>query len=142
MAPRQGKDKFQPDKDALLTAFERKDGSHLVLLPVSGIKDVSTIFRHDGDGQIVINSQNDREQDGTLNIIAAVGKTMELAVAAVMYYARRLVTSYEAVEGQIGAENEAFLQDFKPEWVENWCKLLNTLRHSEYGVAEGLTLSR
>lgn len=120
LAPRQGKDKFQPDKDAILTAFERKDGSHLVLLPVSGIKDVLTIFRHDGDGQIVINSQNDREEDGTLNIVAAVGKTMELAVAAVMYYARRLVTAYEAAEGQMTAENEAFSQDFKPEWLENW----------------------
>ncbi|KAF1913813.1 raffinose synthase protein-like protein Sip1 [Ampelomyces quisqualis] len=120
LAPRQGRDKFQPDKDAILTAFERKDGSHLVVLAVSGIKDVLTIFRHDGDGKIVINSENDREQDGTLNIVAAVGKTLEHAVAAVMYYARKIVTQYEVAEGQINAEHEALMKDFKPQWLENW----------------------
>lgn len=122
LAPRQGRDKFQPDKDAILTAFERKDGSHLVVLAVSGIKDVLTIFRHDGEGRIVINSENDREQDGTLNIVAAVGKTLEHATAAVMYYARKLVTQYEAAEGLINAEHETLMKDFKPQWLENWCK--------------------
>jgi hypothetical protein len=132
LAPRQGRDKFQPDKDAILTAFERKDGSHLVVLAVSGIKDVLTIFRHDGEGRIVINSENDREQDGTLNIVAAVGKTLEHAVAAVMYYARKIVTRYEVVEGQINAEHEALMKDFKPQWLENWCKWLKVFFVTAY----------
>jgi hypothetical protein len=122
LAPRQGKDKFQPDKDAILVAFERKDGSHLVVLAVSGIKDVLTIFRHDGEGRMVMNSQNDREEEGVLNIIAAVGKTLENATAAAMYHARKLITQYEAATGQMDAEHEALLKDFKPQWLENWCK--------------------
>jgi hypothetical protein len=121
LAPRQGRDKFHPDKDALLAAFERKDGTHLVFLAISGIKDVLTIFRHDFDGGIVIHSQNDREQEGVVNILAAVGKTLENAIAATMYHARKIITRYEAAEGQMSAEHEALLKDFKPQWLENWC---------------------
>jgi hypothetical protein len=127
LAPRQGKDVFQPDKDAVLTAFERKDGSHLVILAVSGMKDVLTIFRHDFDGRMVIHSQNDREEDGEFDLIAAVGKTLESAVAATMYHARKIVMRYELAEGQIDAEHEVLLKDFKPQWLENWCECLKLL---------------
>ncbi|KAH3950293.1 hypothetical protein HBI81_245810 [Parastagonospora nodorum] len=120
LAPRQGKEKFQPDKDAILTAFERKDGSHLVILAVSGMKDVLTVFRHDFDGRIVISSQNDREEEGVFSLIAAVGKTLENAVAATMYHARKIVMRYEEMEGQLDAEYQALMKDFKPEWLENW----------------------
>jgi hypothetical protein len=126
LAPRQGRDKFHPDKDALLAAFERKDGTHLVVLAISGIKDVLTIFRHDFDGGIVIHSQNDREQEGVVNILAAVGKTLENAIAATMYHARKIITRYEAAEGQMSAEHEALLKDFKPQWLENWCMYMLT----------------
>jgi hypothetical protein len=84
----------------MLAAFERKDGSHLVVIAVSGMKDVLTIFRHDGEGRIVVHAQNDREEDGVVNLIAAVGKTFETAMAAVMY---------------------------KPQWLENWCKCFTCL---------------
>jgi hypothetical protein len=137
LAPRQGRDKFQPDKDAILAAFERKDGSHLVVLGVSGIKDVLTIFRHYSEGRIVINSQNDREHEGVLNIVAAVGKTLENAVAAVMYHARKIVTQYEASEGQADAEYQALLDDFKPQWLENWYDGLSYCTWN--GVGQDLT---
>jgi hypothetical protein len=127
LAPRQGKDKFHPDKDAMLAAFERKDGSHLVVIAVSGMKDVLTIFRHDGEGRIVVHAQNDREEDGVVNLIAAVGKTFETAMAAVMYHARKIVTRYEAAEGQTEAEYQALLDGFKPQWLENWCKCFTCL---------------
>jgi hypothetical protein len=81
-----------------------------------------TIFRHDGEGRIVVNSQNDRESEGTFDLIAAVGKTLESAVAAAMYHARKLVMNYEASEGQLDAEYQALLDGFKPQWLENWCK--------------------
>ncbi|KAF1841878.1 glycoside hydrolase family 36 protein [Cucurbitaria berberidis CBS 394.84] len=120
IAPRQGKDKFQPDKEAILTAFERHDGSHLVVLAVSGMDDVLTTLHHDGDGRIVLNSQNDREQEGIVRLIAAVGKSLEDAVAAVMYHARKLVMKYEAASGETDAEIQALTDGFKPEWLENW----------------------
>src|SRR5690242_3962295 len=49
LAPRQGKDLFQPDKEAILATFEREDGSHLVVLAISGVDDVLTTLGHDGE---------------------------------------------------------------------------------------------
>ncbi|EOA81496.1 hypothetical protein ACJQWK_10887 [Exserohilum turcicum] len=120
IAPRQGKDRFQPDKDAILAAFERHDGSHLVVLAVSGVKDVLTILTHDGNGGIVMNSTNDGQEDGTVRVVAAVGKALEDAVAASMYYARKLVMAYEKSTGQVNEEIKALTDDFKPQWLENW----------------------
>lgn len=124
IAPRQGKDTFAPDKEGVLAAFERHDGSHLVLLAVSGLDDVLTLLTHDGNGNIVAKSVNDSEKVGTCQIIAAVGKTSEDAVAAAMYHARKLVQKYEVVSGELAAETKALADNFKPEWLENWCKCL------------------
>lgn len=123
IAPRQGKDRLQPDKEAVLAAFERHDGSHLVVLAVSGIEDVLTTLNHDGEGRVVVNSQNDTEKEGIVRLIAAAGKSLENAVAAAMYHARKIVMKYEVVSGEMDAELKALTDGFKPEWLENWCKL-------------------
>ncbi|KAJ5025298.1 glycoside hydrolase family 36 protein [Bipolaris maydis] len=120
IAPRQGKERFQPDKEAILAAFERHDGSHLVILAISGVGDVLTTLNHDGAGNIVMNSANDAEKDGTVRLVATVGKSVEDAIAASMYYARRLVMAYEESIGQIDEETKALVDDFKPQWLENW----------------------
>ncbi|KAF1942148.1 glycoside hydrolase [Clathrospora elynae] len=120
IAPRQGKERFQPDKEAILAAFERHDGSHLVVLAVSGVDEVLTTMNHDGDGMIVMNSNNDSKKDGIVRVVAAVGKKLEDAVAASMYYARKLVMAYDASTGEIDTEMKALIDDFKPQWLENW----------------------
>jgi hypothetical protein len=120
LAPRQGKDRFQPDKEAVLAAFERHDGSHLVLLAVSGVEEVLTTINHDGDGRIVMNSNNDSSKEGTVRIIAAVGKNLEDAIAASMYHARKLVMAYSEATGQVNEEMKTLLDDLKPQWLENW----------------------
>lgn len=122
LAPRQGKARFQPDKEAILATFEREDGSHLVVLAVSGVDDVLTTLGHDGEGRIAIHSRNDSEQDGISRLVAAVGKSLNNAIAAVMYYARKLAMKYQAAYGEVEAELKALTDDFKPEWLENWCK--------------------
>ncbi|KAF2109244.1 raffinose synthase protein-like protein Sip1 [Lophiotrema nucula] len=120
LAPRQGKGHFKPDKEAVLAAFERQDGSHLVVLAVSGLEDVLTCLHHDGDGFITINSRNDREEDGVATLIAAVGFKLEYAVGATLYHARKLVTRYEAATGEMAEELKALTDGVKPEWLENW----------------------
>jgi hypothetical protein len=122
LAPRQGKDRFQPDKEAILATFEREDGSHLVVLAVSGVDNVLTTLGHDGEGRIVIHSRNDSENDGVSRLVAAVGNSLDHAIAAVMYHARKLAMKYEAATGEVEAEFKALADDFKPEWLENWCK--------------------
>ena len=122
LAPRQGKDRFQPDKEAVLATFEREDGSHLVILAVSGVDDVLTTLGHDGEGRVVIHSRNDSEKDGFSRLVAAVGKDLNHAIAAVMYHARKQAMKYDVGSEEAEAEFKALTDDFKPEWLENWCK--------------------
>lgn len=120
LAPRQGKDKFWPDKEAVFAAFQREDGSHLVILAVSGVDDVLTTLHHDSDGYVTVDSRNDSEQDGTAQLLASVGKSQDFAIAAVMYHARKIVQRYELESGELAAQEKALMADFKPEWLENW----------------------
>ncbi|KAL1612977.1 hypothetical protein SLS60_001208 [Paraconiothyrium brasiliense] len=120
LAPRQGKAKFNPDKEAIIAGFQREDGSHLVVLAVSGIDDVLTTLGHDGNGNITIDSRNDSEQVGSTTLIVAVGHSLETALSAPMYHARKLVMKYQAVSGETAKEEEALMKDYKPQWLQNW----------------------
>ena len=44
LAPRQGKTYFELDKEAVLCSFLSQTGRHLVLLAISGVDDVMTLF--------------------------------------------------------------------------------------------------
>ena len=55
LAPRQGKKHFALDKDAVLCSFMEPGGRHLVLLAISGVQDVMTLFRSDLNGNVVLN---------------------------------------------------------------------------------------
>lgn len=121
LAPRQGKDKFTPDKDAVLAAFLRNDGSHVVCLGISGLDDVVTIFTHDGSGNVIIRGRNDREKEGVARVVVAIADSFEVANAAVMYHARRVVAGYEAATGESQAEVETLMnKNVKAEWLEEW----------------------
>lgn len=121
LAPRQGKDVFNPDKEAVLASFLRNDGFHLVVLAVSGTNDVLSELVHDGKGNIVVRARNDGNEEQESTVIIAVGKTFEDANAAAMYHARRLVMKWEAASGEIDAEMKA-LDDNKlhGQWLEEW----------------------
>ena len=120
LAPRQGKYAFAPDKEAILAAFQRVDGLHVVVLALSGVDDVLTTLTHDGAGSIVVDSHNDSEKVGTARLVIAVGNSLESAMGATMYYARRLVMKYQMASGEAVAEEKALMEDYKPQWLENW----------------------
>ena len=121
LAPRHGKGTFQPTEDTILCSFLRWDGLHLVLLAVSGIDDVLTVFKHDGHGNVVASSRNDNPKEGQTRIVAAVAPTFESANAAVMYHARKLVSDDQYMSKEIKAEMKvASENDVRAEWMENW----------------------
>lgn len=121
LAPRQGKEVFNPDKDAILAAFLRHDGAHVVCLGLSGLDDVLTIFTHDGSGNVIIRGRNDREKEGTARVLVAVSDSFEISNAAVMYQARRVIAGYEAATGEQQAEvKELMDKNVKAEWLEEW----------------------
>lgn len=119
LAPRHGRDRFVVDKDAILLSFLQNDGTHVVLLAVSGINDTLTIFRNDDEGNIVIHSRNDSKDDGAATIIIATAMTFEEANAAAVFQARRLVMRNSTAENDpvVKAMEE---KDVKAEWLEEW----------------------
>lgn len=119
LAPRHGKDKFELDKDGVLLSFLRSDGLHVVCLGISGIEDVMTTFTNDADGNVILKVRNDRTETGTSRVLVAVADSFEVANAAVMYHARKIVGTY----GTLSADDETktLLDDkVKPEWLEEW----------------------
>jgi len=54
LAPRQGKTQFGLDKEAIMCSFLSLQGKHLVLLGISGVDDVMTVFTSDSEGNVVL----------------------------------------------------------------------------------------
>jgi hypothetical protein len=54
LAPRHGKSHFELDREAILCSFLSPTGQHLVLLAVSGVGDIMSLFRSDEDGNVVL----------------------------------------------------------------------------------------
>lgn len=120
LAPRHGKGSFSPTEDAILASFLRWDGLHLVILAVSGVGDVVTVFKPDGEGNVMISARNDGP-GSTARVVAAVGTTFEEANAAVMYHARKIVHGDEQMSIDIKKEMKSLIEnDVKAEWMENW----------------------
>lgn len=54
LAPRQGKTTFGLDKEAVMCSFLSLQGKHIVLLAISGVEDVMTLFTSDSQGNVVL----------------------------------------------------------------------------------------
>ena len=121
LAPRHGGRKYSPSEDAVMSAFLREDGLHLVLLALSGIEDVLTVLKPDDNGNVMVSSRNDGTKKSHSRIIAAIGYTFETANAAVMYHARSQVSGDQHMSKEIKAEIKASIDHgIKAEWMENW----------------------
>ncbi|KAI9825876.1 MAG: hypothetical protein M1832_000817 [Thelocarpon impressellum] len=120
LSPEHGTDKFSPVKDVILCSFLRHDGTHLVLLALSGVDNVLNVLRSDEDGNVICAARNDSTEMGIARIIASVGTDYESAVAAVMYHARRVIQEEGVTSDDAEEEAKAFLDGVKPEWMENW----------------------
>jgi len=121
LAPRHGHGNFSPSEDGVLCSFLRWDGLHLVILAISGVDDVLTVFKPDGQGNVIISARNDRPDSNTAKVVAAVGTTFEKANAAVMYHARKLVRGDEFMSNETKAEMKNAIENgVKAEWMDNW----------------------
>ncbi|KNG90789.1 raffinose synthase protein Sip1 [Aspergillus nomiae NRRL 13137] len=96
LGPRHGRGKFRITEDAILCSFLREDGEHVVLLAVSGINNVLTVFGSGDNGEVVIKSQNDNNTASGLQILVSTAADFEVATSAVIYEARKLVRPYDA----------------------------------------------
>lgn len=90
LAPIQGKGQFSLTEDAILGSFLRSDCLHIVLLALS-LEDDLTIFKSDKKGNIVAFARSGCVKPGEIRMFTAAGQTFEVALAAVIYYARTIV---------------------------------------------------
>ncbi|KAK8132479.1 glycoside hydrolase superfamily [Apiospora kogelbergensis] len=120
LAPRHGKTTFELDKDGIVLGFINPQGQHLVLLAVSGIDDVMTVFRHTESGQVSLHIRNDGEAESNGLVLAAIGDHFESALAAVVYHSRNVVLAAKKADGALDDELKALKDDVKIEWMENW----------------------
>lgn len=124
LAPRQGTaTRFVLDREGVLLSFLRSDGLHVVCLALSGVQDVLTTFIHGEDGSVEIKGRNDREETGTSRVLVAVAESFEVANAAVMYHARKVVAKYGGSE-ELAADTKQIAtltgSNVRPEWLEEW----------------------
>ncbi|KAH8682208.1 raffinose synthase Sip1 [Xylariales sp. PMI_506] len=120
LAPRHGHTEFDLDKDAIMVGFLSPQGKHLVLLAVSGVNDVITVFKKSESGQPLLHLRNDGVSASAGMVLASIGDNFESALAAVMYHARNVVHAAKKVDHELDAEMQALKDGVRPEWMENW----------------------
>lgn len=91
LAPRHGKKDFRLTEDAVLCSFLRSDGLNLVLLAISGVNDVLTVFQSGEKGEVVIAARNDNPGSSKFQVLASVAENFEVAICALIYEARKIV---------------------------------------------------
>ncbi|PYH78411.1 glycoside hydrolase [Aspergillus uvarum CBS 121591] len=131
LGPRHGKGSFALSEDAMLCSFLREDGVHLVLLAVSGVDDVLTLFGSGEDGAVVVKAKNDSTQAARFQILAAAAHDFEVAMSAVIYEARKLTRPYaeqaesNRVPTPVSPPGDDIVvvekdKDVKAQWLAEW----------------------
>ncbi|KAG4439088.1 hypothetical protein IFR05_005430 [Cadophora sp. M221] len=122
LAPRQGKSVFGLDKEAVMCSFLSLTGKHLVLLAITGVEDVMTLFKSDSDGNVVLHIRNDSAESKISRVLVGLGDDFESANAAVMYHARGIISTAQIASEEQQKEIEALNKgDEKTKvWAENW----------------------
>ncbi|KAI7977615.1 hypothetical protein EIK77_010206 [Talaromyces pinophilus] len=96
LAPRHGEKIFKLTEDAMLCSFLRSDGLNLVLLAVSGVNDILTLFASGEDGDIVAKARNENTEEAQFQILASVAETFEECICSLIYEARKVVRDSSA----------------------------------------------
>jgi hypothetical protein len=128
LGPRHGRDKFRITEDAILCSFLRADGVHVVLLAVSGIDDVLTVFGSGQNGEVIVKSQSDNTATSKFQVLAATAGNFEVATSAVIYEARKLVRPYgaettERIPTPVSPPGDDVVmveKDPKAQWLSEW----------------------
>lgn len=117
MEPNQGRTLLNTPRDSFFVAYMREDGTHVVLLPISGLKDdCSVVLKTDEKtGNLVMHTKNDGQTEGTGLVILGRGRSLASAVDAVFASTRTLfqrdafLTKEDCQEKQVD-----------PQWFEDW----------------------
>ncbi|EXJ96173.1 hypothetical protein A1O1_01299 [Capronia coronata CBS 617.96] len=130
LAPRHGETQLHLSEPAILLSFLRSDGLHVVLLAVNGVDDVLTQFRSTPNGDIVVQARNDSGKDQRFKVLAASAWKFEVANAAVMYEARKLVRQSAAFQ-QVTEQLEQLPKSIRADSVDSDTVLVNHSKNAD-----------
>ncbi|CDM26666.1 Glycoside hydrolase, family 56, sperm surface protein PH20 [Penicillium roqueforti FM164] len=130
LGPRHGKDNFRLTEDAIFCSFLRDDGVNLVLLAVSGVNDVLTVFQSGGNGEVVISAKSDDLEASEFHVLVSAAENFEVAMSAVVYEARKVVrpfadTSHLDLDDSVplsppGDDMVIVEKDPSAQWLSEW----------------------
>ncbi|KAJ6140550.1 Raffinose synthase [Penicillium chermesinum] len=117
-------------EDAIMCSFLRDDGINLVLLAVSGVNDVLTVFQSGENGEVVVQSRSDNHEASNFHVLISAAEDFEVGLAALVYESRKLVNpvfpnSVETVENDrpLSPEGDDVVlveKDVKAQWLAEW----------------------
>ncbi|KAJ6104491.1 hypothetical protein N7523_010811 [Penicillium sp. IBT 18751x] len=129
LGPRHGSGKFHLMEDAVLSSFLRTDGVNLVMLAVSGVNDVLTVFQSGENGEVVVKARNDNESDSNFHVLIAAAEDFEVAMSAVIYEARKVVKPFaqpttiaeeQAPPSPLSDDIVIVEKDPQTQWLTEW----------------------
>ncbi|EFQ99813.1 DIN10 [Nannizzia gypsea CBS 118893] len=127
LAPRHGTTDYSLKEDALVSSFVYKDGVVLVLVSVSGLNSVLTVFQSGKEGEVIISSLNDNNCAAKIEAVAAIASSFEIAMAAAIYEARKKSQGYSVTSQHIQSTDQCQqpIQKMvdngpRPQWQAEW----------------------
>jgi hypothetical protein len=103
---------------------------HLVLLAISGINDILTVFQSGENGQVIINSKSDNKEPSKFHVLIAAAEDFEVAMSAVIYEARKVANPFsQATEtaaeepvplSPVGEDTVIVDRDLTAQWLSEW----------------------
>lgn len=124
LAPRQGTNRFELDSEAVICSFLNNLGKHLILLAISGIGYVTTLFTSSDKGKVVLRVRNDGAKSSIFRVIVGIGDDFESTITSVMNYATDMITDLEGkIKGQetsldIIPKKEELKKCFHEDWYD------------------------
>lgn len=118
MEPNQGGQILNTPRDSLLVAYQRIDGSHVVLLPISGMRNECIVhLRSDKtNGNLVMHIKNDGGQPAKGQVVVGHGATLATTVDAAFAQVRSMFQHDYAMT----AEDCQEVKPVDPKWFEEW----------------------
>ncbi|KAK9373625.1 glycoside hydrolase superfamily [Lipomyces chichibuensis] len=159
MGPVHGRDIFSVDRPAFMVLFQRKDGYHICVLPLSNMKNLLTIYMSsDNSGNLWLNVLNDASGHRTFSTFVGVSKDPQKAVQAALYSLRTMIQSFRGVltrslvpedpaatdpDRVESVEEHLVLSDGNPEpvlgtWYEQWMDLFGFCTWNSMGIEVSL----
>ncbi|KAI9662662.1 MAG: hypothetical protein M1831_002705 [Alyxoria varia] len=85
-------------KDAVVYSFLGNDGQCLVLLAISGVRDVQTVLKAEGSN-LLVSIRNDSNMEQSATVLASTAKSFDTGLAATIYEARKMLSPHRIDQG-------------------------------------------